>query len=99
MENNRHNNTLPLKDILSEYIKQPVIKKGIGDSQAVKAWGAVLGASISRITTNIYVKDGVLFVSLSSSVIRHELFLNKRKIIVSINEYVGSNVIHDIILR
>ena len=97
--NSRHNTSLPLKDILSEIMGQSAISKGINETLAVKAWGEVLGASVMRITTNIYTKNGVLFVNLNSSVIRNELFLNKNKIIDSINEYIGSKTIRDIVLR
>ena len=98
-ENSRHSNSRSIKEILGEIINQPVYSKGINDVLVVKAWTEVLGQSIMHITTNIYIKEKILFVSLNSSVIRNELYLNKKKIISSINEYVGSNVIYDIILR
>lgn len=98
-EKSRHNSSHPIKDILHEIINQPVISKGINENLAVKGWEAVLGQAIMRITTNIYVKDGILFVNLNSSVVRNELFLNKVKIINSINEYIGANTIKDIVLR
>ena len=88
-----------IKEILSQIMEQPIMSKGISDSLAVKAWGEVLGASALRKTTNIYIKEKVLFVSINSSILRHELFLNKRKIIDSINEHVGSKVVRDIIFR
>ena len=95
----RFNSSLPIKDILSEIMRQPVYRKGINEALAIKAWEAVLGASITRITSNIYVNNRVLFVRLDSSVIRNELFLSKQKIIDSINEYVGANAIDDIVMR
>jgi len=99
VRNSRHNTSLPIKDILSEIMGQPVIRKGINETRAIKAWEAVLGPSVMRITTNIYTKNGILFVNLNSSVIRNELFLNKTKIIDSINEYIGTKTINDIVLR
>ena len=98
-EKSRDNSSRPIKEILSEILNQPVIMKGIGESQAIKAWEAVLGPSIMRTTTNVYIKSGILFASLNSSVIRSELLLNKEKIIRSLNDYVGYNVVNDIVLR
>ena len=98
-EKNRYNNSRPIKDILSEILNQPVIMKGISESRAVQAWEAVLGASIMRITTNVYIKNGILYASLNSSVIRSELLLNKEKLIRSLNDYVGYDVVSDIVLR
>ena len=98
-ENSRHNNSRSIKDILGEIIKQPVYSKGINDVLIIKAWGEVLGQSVMNITTNIYIKERILFVNINSSVIRNELYLNKKEIIDSINDYVGSKVIYEIILR
>ncbi|MCL2073802.1 MAG: DUF721 domain-containing protein [Marinilabiliaceae bacterium] len=92
-------NSLHIKDILSQIMEQPEWSRGVGESLAVKAWGEVLGQSVVRKTSNIYIKDKVLFVTINSSIVRHELFLNKRKIIDSINEYVGSKVVSNIIFR
>jgi hypothetical protein len=95
----RHNNKQPLKEILSEIIGQPVLSKGIGETLALRAWEAVLGKPVARITTNIYIKNGILYVWLNSSVVRSELYLNKMMIIKAINDYIGAHIVNDIVLR
>jgi len=64
-----------------------------------RAWGEVLGSMVLQYTRNLYVKDKVLYVSLSSSVLRSELLLCREKLIKSLNEYARSTVIRDIVLR
>jgi hypothetical protein len=98
-ENSRHNSSRTIKDVLSEIMHQPVYQKGINDVMVVKAWENVLGVSIMQITSNIYIKERILFVNLNSSVVRSELYINKKQIIDSINNYIGFNAIYDIILR
>ena len=98
-DNSRHNSARSIKEVLSEIMHQPVYNKGINNVLIINAWKDVLGVSIMQITSNLYIKGKVLFVSLNSSVVRNELYLNKKRIIDSINAYLGSNVIYDIILR
>jgi hypothetical protein len=64
-----------------------------------RGWGEILGPMIRQYTRNIYVKNHVLYVSLTSSVLRSELMLCREKLIKSLNEYAGSDVIRDIVIR
>jgi F0F1-type ATP synthase delta subunit len=64
-----------------------------------RGWGEILGPMIQQYTRTIYVKNHVLYVSLTSSVLRSELILSREKLIKSLNEYAGSEVIRDIIIR
>ncbi len=64
-----------------------------------RGWGEVLGPMIQQYTRNLYIKNKVLYVSLTSSVLRSELLLSRDKLLKSLNDYAGSSVIHDIIIR
>jgi predicted nucleic acid-binding Zn ribbon protein len=99
MNKSRFNNSQPLKDILADILKKPELSRGINETRALDAWTKVLGPSVARITGNLYVRGGVLYAQLNSSVIRSELLMHKDRIIASINEEVGDKAIHDIVLR
>jgi predicted nucleic acid-binding Zn ribbon protein len=99
MKKDRYNNGQPLKDILADILKSPELSKGILETRALEAWGKVLGPSVARITGNIYIRSGVLFVQLNSSIIRSELLMHKDRIITSINQEVGAPVIRELVLR
>jgi len=64
-----------------------------------RAWGEVLGPMIMQYTRTVYVKNRILYVSLSSSVLRSELTLCRERLVKSLNEYAGSSVINDIVIR
>lgn len=99
MHKDRYNNSQPLKDILANILKKPEISKGINEIRALEAWSKVLGPSVSRITTKIYVRNGVMYVRLNSSIIRSELLMHKDNIIFSINEEIGTNAIFDLVIQ
>lgn len=64
-----------------------------------RGWREVLGPMIGQYTRNLFVRDRVLYVSLTSSVLRNELLLSKDRLIGSLNQYAGGTVIRDIVIR
>ncbi len=91
----RKNTTQSLKDVLGEIMNQPNLRK----FKAVHYWEKVMGKPVARVTKNVYFRNGVLFVSLNSSVVRGELVMLKDKIIKNMNEAIGSDAINDIVFK
>ena len=69
------------------------------ETRVIQSWSAVLGDNIMRYTTAIYFNKKKLFVTLSSSVLRHELFLTRDEIKNSLNKYVGADVVKEIVFQ
>ncbi|MBB4037389.1 putative nucleic acid-binding Zn ribbon protein [Dysgonomonas hofstadii] len=96
----RKRNTESIGEVLKQYFEEnQFIKKKLAESRAVTGWSKLLGTMISSYTTNIYLRNGVLYVSLSSSVLRSELLMAKEQLINKINEHAGMYVVSDIIFR
>ncbi len=95
----RYNNTQSIQAILEQIIDSPALSKGIRETRAVQAWNKVLGPTVANITKQIYIRGGVLYVSLHSSVIRNDLMMHKDKIIHSLNTEAGGRVVYDIVIR
>jgi predicted nucleic acid-binding Zn ribbon protein len=64
-----------------------------------RLWGELLGPSIARYTTNVYVKNRILYVSMASSVVRNELISMRKRLVIMLNEHAGSDVIDDVMIR
>ena len=91
---------IPIGEILSEFYKEnPQIKQKILEVRIERAWGELLGPMIMRSTQQLFVKNSVLHVFLSSSVLRNELFLNRKRLLKNLNDYAGEEVIKDIAIR
>lgn len=95
----RKRNTELLRDVISQVLKQGRLDKQLNEKHVIDAWSVVLGANISQYTSDLSVKNRILYVSLTSSVLRHDLFLSKEQICNSLNKHVGTEVIKDIIFR
>ncbi|MDH6309828.1 putative nucleic acid-binding Zn ribbon protein [Dysgonomonas sp. PFB1-18] len=96
----RKRNTESIGEVLRQYFEEnPFFRQKLAESRAVTGWGQLLGSMINSYTTNIYLRNGVLYVSLSSSVLRSELIMAKERLISKINEHAGLHVVNDIVFR
>ncbi len=95
----KRNNTERLGSVLGQVLKANHLEEKLYQRKVINSWKEVLGQNISYHTTKLEFINRTLYVYISSSVIRHELFLMKFKIKNSLNRYVGSNVVNDIIFR
>lgn len=96
----RRVNTQKIGDVLQDYFRDnPDLYKRVLDIRIQRAWGEVLGEMVLQYTQNLYVKDKTLYVSLSSSVLRSELSFCKDRLVQSLNDYVGTVVIENMVLR
>jgi hypothetical protein len=59
----------------------------------------VLGHSVCTYTKDLKIYNQVLFVTVTSSVLRQELLMNRRSLVAKLNEYVKAQVITDIVFR
>ncbi|MDF4222952.1 MULTISPECIES: DUF721 domain-containing protein [Maribacter] len=95
----RGNDNTSMKDALSAFIQKNKLEKGIDKVDAREAWAKLMGNGVNNYTTEIELKFGTLYVSLSSSVLREELSLGKSKIVRMLNEEIGKEVVKKLVLR
>jgi len=95
----RKNNVQPIEDILKDIMGNSAMSRGIYPSRVPAAWEAVMGTPVARVTRNVYFRNGVVYVSLYSSVIRNELMMQRDKIIQNLNNHIGAEIVKEIVLR
>ena len=96
----KRTNSQTIGDVLREFMAQnPALQEKIGEIRVERAWKEVLGPFVSQYTHQLYVKNKVLYVSLTSSVLRSELTLCRDRLVKSLNEYAGADVLRDIVIR
>ena len=92
-------NTRKIRDILNEFLQENKLDAKLKERDLVDSWEELMGKTISRATQKIYIKDRKLFVVISSSVIRNELYMLKQEIVRKLNERVGEDIITELVLR
>jgi predicted nucleic acid-binding Zn ribbon protein len=95
----RKKNTELLSDVIRQVLKEQHLDKPLNEKRLIEAWPLVLGNNIMQYTTELSIKNKVLYVNLNSSVLRHDLFLSREEIKNSLNKQVGFDVISEIIFR
>ncbi|AXT19536.1 DUF721 domain-containing protein [Flavobacteriaceae bacterium AU392] len=95
----RNNEHLKLSDALKEFVTENKLQKGLDKVDVQEAWVNLMGNGVNSYTTNVQLQNDVLYVQLSSSVLREELSYGKEKIITMLNESLGKELIKKLVLR
>ena len=88
-----------LKSVLNKLIDKNSLSSGLNNVKVQSLWEKTMGVNVNSYTTEIYLKNKTLYVSLSSSVLRQELSYGKQKIVDLINDEIGTKIINKIVLR
>lgn len=95
----RRSETVNIREIINELLKEHGIEEKLSENRLLNSWEELLGKSIANSTKDLYIKNGVLYVSLRSSVVRHELMMIRDELVKRLNEKAGREVITDVVLR
>jgi len=95
----RRSKTISLAEAINDYIKEMNLGGKLNETGVINSWEEVVGKAISSRTTRIYIKDKILYVHLSSSVVRNELLMLREALKNRLNQKAGNEVIKDIVLR
>ena len=95
----RRNNAEQIGDVIRKFFRQNGLESPLNEYRLVQAWKDVVGPAITRYTSNLYIKNQILYVHLTSSVLRQELLMGREMLVRSVNEQVGAQVIVNIIFR
>lgn len=95
----RRSNTQSLSEVLKEYIEQNRIERKLKEVDVVEGWENLLGKTIAHYTRNIYIRNKILYVEISSAVVKNELFLMREEICRRINENAGGEIIDRIVFK
>ncbi|WP_395046153.1 DUF721 domain-containing protein [Flavobacterium sp.] len=95
----RINNHSIVGDILNQIIKTNKLESGLNQVSVIDAWKNLMGNGVNNYTRSVSLRNNILYVELTSSVLREELSYGKDKIIKMINEELGKEVVKDVVLR
>ncbi len=95
----KRSKTRTISDIVREYMKVNKIDRKLKELGVARNWKELLGENIAEATKKVYLQNGILYVTLNSSVIRNELFMLKQGIIDALNKKAGEPLVKDIMMR
>ena len=86
-------------DIITRLLKAENLEQKFDEQRVAAMCKDVGGQGINRYTVNRSVRNGVLYVTISSAPLRNELMMNRSRLVSRINDFMGHEVIHDIVFR
>jgi predicted nucleic acid-binding Zn ribbon protein len=95
----RRSKTISLAEAMQDYIREMNLGDKLREVGVVESWESVVGRAIASRTTRIYIKDGILFVYLKSSIVRNELMMLREALREKLNNQAGTELIKEIVLK
>lgn len=92
-------NTNAIGDLLNSIFKEKKFEDGLLAAHVRREWRDVVGAKVASATGGIWVERRVVFIEVKSSIVRAELKMISRDLVVALNKRIGGNAIADVIIR
>ncbi len=95
----RRNKTITLGEALTDLIREYRLEKGLREAEVLNIWESIAGKVITARTKKTCLRDGVLHIHLTSSVVRNELMMLRDSLKNRINSRAGEEVVREIVLH
>ncbi len=95
----RKSNTQPLGEVLREYVRAMNMDRKLKEVDVVQSWEVLLGKTIAGYTKNVYLSKQILYVEISSSVVKNELVMMREEIRTKLNELAGEEMVLKIVFK
>lgn len=88
-----------ISELVLATCREEGLETPLNEHRLIKAWSQILGPAVNNYTKELFIKNQILYVQLTSSVLRQELMMNRKILVRRLNDHVGAQVITDIVLR
>lgn len=95
----KRNNAEPIGKLIQQFLRQESLESPLNEQRLLDAWPQVLGATIASYTRELFIRNQILYVHLTSAALRQELMMGRELLVRNLNQKVGATVITNIIFR
>lgn len=95
----KRNNAEPIGKLIQQFLRQESLESPLNEQRLLDAWPQVLGPTIASYTRELYIRNQILYVHLTSAALRQELMMGRELLVRNLNQKVGATVITNIIFR
>lgn len=90
---------MSLKEAIEKLMAHYHIEDRYRFEQVKNKWEEVVGKMIAQRTERMSLKNGILYITLSSSTLRQELSFMKADLIKRVNEEATKDIVKEIVFR
>lgn len=95
----KKSNLIKLGDAINQLFKQEKLDVKISQFTVKNSWKDIVGDLVAKHTSEIFFNDKIIFVTLSSAALKHELSFRKEELVNSINKFCGYKLVEQIVIR
>lgn len=95
----KRNDAEQIGKLIQNFLRQESLELPLNERRLISSWAEVLGPAIAYYTRELYIKNQVLYVHLTSAALRQELMMGRELLVRNLNRHVGAQVITNIIFR
>ncbi len=93
----KRRNTEELKDVILRALRLGGLETPLNEHRAIQAWPRIAGESIARMTTNVQLRDGTMYIKITRPALRQDLSMMRTQLAQRINQNVGAQVVQQIV--
>ena len=86
-------------DAIQQFLKGSRLKGDIQALQIEELWEKLMGKTIARYTSKIYIINQTLFITTTVAPLKQELSYQREKIKLRVNEALGANTIQEVVIN
>ena len=95
----KKNNLIKLGDAINQIFKQEKLDVKISQFSVKNGWKDIVGDMIANSTTDIFFNEKIVFITLNSAALKHELTFRREELVNSINTFCGYKLVDQIVIR
>lgn len=83
-------------DAFKKFLKQENLEQTFLEKKLISSWRGMMGETIASRTLKIFIKEKIMYVTLSSAPLKQELTNSKEKVLKIIEEEIGEGIIENV---
>ena len=95
----KRNDAEQIGEMIRKFFRQNALEAPLNEYRLIQALKKKKVRGKTKYTSNLYIKNQILYVHLTSSVLRQELMMGRDLLVKNLNKQVGAQVIVNIIFR
>ena len=95
----KHKQAEPIGALLDALFKSPNIAIKIAEGSLPYVWREFTGEVVAAETRQVRFVRGILYVHISSSILRNELMMQREALVRSINAKIGTNLVQSVVIQ
>ena len=95
----KRSKTVTIGEVLDEFFKRPYVAAKLAEGHLPDYWRETVGNYAADNTLELCLENHILYVRMTSSVLRQELFYHREEIMARLNTRAGMRLVNAIIVR